>query len=160
MTPASPAAALPQAFIRLFGWLGRSRDGLRLPACSPDAPASALADPAWEGGEAQELVRHALLVGECLAKFGTADFLEGQRNNSSRAITTKVRPPWPGPVARRVQGRKCAAVACGMWWRGSGSAAQRPLPVVGRSGCRCARGARGALAQPGWRDAACARAAA
>ncbi|KAG2497090.1 hypothetical protein HYH03_005084 [Edaphochlamys debaryana] len=78
-----------KAFIRLFSSLGRMRESLGLPAPTPGAPAAALAsDPAWETPDAQELVRSTLLVGECLAKFGTAEFVEG-RNNSSRAITTK-----------------------------------------------------------------------
>ncbi|KXZ48877.1 hypothetical protein GPECTOR_25g462 [Gonium pectorale] len=77
-----------KAIVRLMSLLTRSRESFGLPQLTPRAPASAAADPAWDSPDAQDLVRQILLVGECLAKFGTADFVDG-RNNSSRAITTK-----------------------------------------------------------------------
>ncbi|GFR50696.1 hypothetical protein Agub_g12950 [Astrephomene gubernaculifera] len=77
-----------KAFIRLFSNLNRNREALCLPQPAPDAPPSVASDPNWESPDAQELVRQMLMVGECLAKFGTAEFVDG-RNNSSRAITTK-----------------------------------------------------------------------
>lgn len=49
-----------------------------------------LHDPeSWEGSGAgnYELLRQVLLVGESLARLGTAEF--GERSNSSRAINTK-----------------------------------------------------------------------
>ncbi|GLC36588.1 hypothetical protein PLESTB_000164900 [Pleodorina starrii] len=77
-----------KAFVRLFSGLSRLREAMGLPHTTPRAAAEDVADPAWEGPEAQDLVRQMLMVGECLAKFGTAEFVDG-RNNSSRAITTK-----------------------------------------------------------------------
>ncbi|GIL62670.1 hypothetical protein Vafri_16852 [Volvox africanus] len=77
-----------KAFVRLFCTLNRTREALRLPPATPAAAAEDVADPGWESGDAQDLIRQMVMVGECLAKFGTAEFVDG-RNNSSRAITTK-----------------------------------------------------------------------
>ncbi|GIM15133.1 hypothetical protein Vretimale_17944 [Volvox reticuliferus] len=77
-----------KAFVRLFCTLSRTREALGLPPATPAAAAEDVADPAWESADAQDLIRQMVMVGECLAKFGTAEFVDG-RNNSSRAITTK-----------------------------------------------------------------------
>lgn len=68
-----------KALIRLMSLLRRHYDAAHIPL--PDNPRS------WTSMEAQLLLKHIMLVGDCLAKFGTTDFNE--RSNTSRAITAK-----------------------------------------------------------------------
>ncbi|GAX75000.1 hypothetical protein CEUSTIGMA_g2446.t1 [Chlamydomonas eustigma] len=68
-----------KALIRLMSALKRRM--LQANIVNPLNPQS------WEGPEQQEVLKQIVMVGECLARFGTAEFSE--RSNASRAINTK-----------------------------------------------------------------------
>jgi len=68
-----------KALVRLMSSLRRRIVAAHI--AQPTRPAS------WDGPQGADLLKQVVLVGECLARFGTAEFTE--RSNTSRAINTK-----------------------------------------------------------------------